>query len=348
VRHRRRLRHKVIIIAVPIIVVLLAWTAWHFDQNSPGRPSSKYSSGRPSGLIQAGDSKTKCIDSRLGEPLRQVEQVVGFKYHCIETFSNADPAWADWVKPWLTKAKYGYSTWLQADPANRQIILTINVIPDSAASDPDWTAKCAAGNYNIYARQLAVNLVHAGFGYSVIRLEPEMNGTVNVGSLGTTMTEWHQWAQCFTQEVTSMRAVHGSHLLFDWNVNANYRNIPLAEFYPGNSYVDIIGIDAYDNSGVRLPPVGNPARWGVLAGEPEGLNAVETFAAAHGKSLSVPEWGTVVSQGDDAAYVTQMAGFIAGHDVAFQSWFNSGNDGIFQLSRSQAPRSLAAYSSAFG
>jgi hypothetical protein len=55
-----------------------------------------------------------------------------------------------------------------------------------------------------------------------------------------------------------------------------------------------------------------------------------------------------VSQGDDAAYVTQMAGFIAGHDVAFQSWFNSGNDGIFQLSRSQAPRSLAAYSSAFG
>ena len=50
-----------------------------------------------------------------------------------------------------------------------------------------------------------------------------------------------------------MRGVPASHLLFDWNVNANYRNIPLADFYPGDSYVDIIGIDAYDEAAYFFP-----------------------------------------------------------------------------------------------
>jgi hypothetical protein len=34
---------------------------------------------------------------------------------------------------------------------------------------------------------------------------------------------------------------------------------------------------------------------------------VAAFAAAHHKPLSFPEWATVGSQGDDAAYVTSMA-----------------------------------------
>jgi hypothetical protein len=43
-----------------------------------------------------------------------------------------------------------------------------------------------------------------------------------------------------------------------------------------------------------------------------------------------------------------MGAFVASHDVAFQSWFDAGDDGIPQLSWSQAPRSLAAYKKAFG
>ena len=145
-----------------------------------------------------------------------------------------------------------------------------------------------------------------------------------------------------------MRGVPASHLLFDWDVNANYRNIPLADFYPGDSYVDIIGIDAYDDSGISLPRVVNSTRWATLAGEPEGLNALAAFAAEHGKPLSIPEWGTVTTQGDDTDYVSKMGTFIAYHDVAFQCWFNAGDDSIFQLNPSQAPLSLAAYIKAFG
>ena len=305
-------------------------------------------SAPPSALIHAGDSKVRCIYARLGAPLRQAERATGVTYNCLETFSDTDPTWAAWTRPWLTNPVYGYVSWLAADRSGRQLILTQNLIPDSLAADPNWAAQCAAGAYDSYATQLAANLVKAGFGHAVIRLGPEMNGTWNVGSLGGTPAAWKEWAQCFAREVRAMRAVPGSHLLFDWNVNANYRAIPLADFYPGNAYVDIIGIDFYDTSGLTLPPVGNPARWAALSGEPDGLGQVAAFAAAHRKPLSFPEWATVTSQGDDPGYVTAMGAFIARHDVAFQSWFDAGDNGIYRLSASEAPRSLAAYIKAFG
>jgi hypothetical protein len=305
------------------------------------------SSSLSSELIQPGNSKTDCIHVALGGPLLQAEQNTGIKFNCIEAFSNQDSTWSDWTSPWIIQSEYGYKAWLAAAPTSRQMVLTINLIPDIAASDPEWLEKCSVGDYNTYARELSRNLVDAGFGRTVIRLGAEMNGTWNVGSLGTTVTEWRQWGECFAQEVQAMRTISGSHFLFDWNVNANYRDIPLADFYPGNAYVDIIGIDAYDDSGISLPSINTPARWAALAGEPEGLDALETFASAHGKPLSIPEWATVASQGDDANYVSEMGAFIAAHDVAFQSWFDTDDDGILPLSSSQAPLSLKAYIKAF-
>ncbi len=308
------------------------------------------SSGRPSGLIQAGDSKTKCIYPGSDGPsqLAQDLQYTGVAYNCIETFTDADPAWANWVSPWITGTAEPYVAWVAADPTGHQLIDTQNLIPDSEESDPNWTAECAAGDFNTYATQFATNMVAAGFGYSVIRLGHEMNGTWYNDDLGTTVAEWQQWAQCFAQEVTAMRAVPGANFLFDWNVNANYRNIPLADFYPGNAYVDIIGIDAYDNTGESIPAVGQPGRFQALASQSEGLDAVEAFAAANGKPLSIPEWGTVSTQGDDPAYVTGMANFIASNDVAYQSWFNDGDQSIYQLDPTQDPLSLSAYAAAFG
>jgi hypothetical protein len=181
--------------------------------------------------------------------------------------------------------------------------MTQNLVPTSAAKDADWTANCAAGDYNVYARELARNLVATGFGYAVLRLGAEMNGTWNVGSLGTTVKEWHQWGLCFAQEVETMRGIRGSHFLFDWDINANFRDISLAAFYPGNSYVDIIGIDAYDASSKPLPRVGSTARWAALTSEADGLDAIESFAVAHQKPLSIPEWATVAWQGADQLHI---------------------------------------------
>ena len=117
--------------------------------------------------------------------------------------------------------------------------------------------------------------------------------------------------------------------------------------YPGDRYVDIVGVDAYDTSATgRLPPP-SLRRWHLVADQPLGLLAVARFATAHHKALSIPEWGTSTTGGDDGRYVREMARVVLDHDVAYQSWFDSGTTGILTLSR-DAPRSLAAYTTAFG
>ena len=299
---------------------------------------------RPAALVQAGDSKTACISGEPGtSDLRQAELATHMTFNCIVTYTDSAPNWADWMYSWITIKGYSpFVAWVAADPAVHQLVDTQNLIPNSERNNPKWTAQCAAGDYNTYATRFAKNMVAAGFGYSVIRLGHEMNGTWENDDLGTTVAEWHQWAQCFTQEVKAMRAVRGAHFLFDWNVNGRYRDIPLADYYPGNAYVNIIGISQYDESGYYLPPVGSAARWKALVSEPMGLDEVYAFARQHDKPLSVPEWATVVSLGDDGNYVTHMGEYYASHDIAYQAWFNVGHDNIVLLN-SGAPHSVAAY-----
>jgi hypothetical protein len=335
---------RLTVLASVAAVIISTTVAAALLPGSPGRYA------RPDGLIQAGDSKTNCIYVKLGAQLRQVDRDTGITYHCLETFSNENDTWSDWANPWVIQSEFGYKAWLAADPTGRQIILTTNLVPTEVSKEPGWAAQCAAGDYDQYATELARHLAATGFGYSVIRLGAEMNGNWNAGSLGTTVTSWHQWGRCFAREVTAMRAVRGTHFLFDWDINADFRNIPLADFYPGNAYVDLIGIDAYDIGAPRLPLPGmnNPARWADLSAQPAGLDETEAFAVAHHKPLSFPEWATGSSPGDDGSYVAHMGAFIAKHDVAFQCWFDDGDDEILTLTPARAPRSLAAYRKAFG
>ncbi|MCU1495351.1 MAG: hypothetical protein JWO62_3115 [Acidimicrobiaceae bacterium] len=311
---------------------------------------------RSPGVVQAGNSKTTCVDIsfknyNLPTSLAPVERATGIHYNCLETFSNADVNWGAWVDPWVTRRGYGFAKWLARDPRDRTVIITQSLVPDQVAATPDWRIQCAAGAFRTYGRQLASRLIARGFQYSVIRLGPEMNGDWYYDSIGPNPSGWSSWAKCFAQTVKAMRSVRGAHFLFDWNVNAGYQDIPLTRYYPGNAYVDIVGIDNYDASGVRsLPPISSPKRWQLLASEKLGLYALERFARAHGKPLSIPEWGTVSTSqgGDDGTYVADMGTFIARHDVAYESWFDPGGDGILTLDANVAPRSLAAYVTAFG
>jgi len=360
-RHKRRAGHLVSRVVVVGLFVGAAVTACivlvRRDIGASNRPSTatvttmagsvhrgSVSPKRPASLVQVGDSRTACISGEPGtSALHQAELATGLTFNCIVTYTDAAPTWADWVHPWIAIKGYSpFVAWVAADPTRHQLVDTQNLIPNSERNNPKWTAQCAAGDYNNYAAQFARTMVAAGFGYAVIRLGHEMNGTWENDDLGTTMASWHQWGRCFAQEVKSMRAVPGGHFLFDWNVNGRYRDIPLADYYPGNAYVDIIGISQYDESGYYLPPVGSAARWKALVSEPMGLNVVYAFARKHHKPLSVPEWATVVKLGDDGNYVAHMGEYFATHDIAYQAWFNVPDDNICLLN-AEAPHALAAY-----
>jgi hypothetical protein len=242
------------------------------------QPSVSTSVSQP-GLVKVNDSKTNCIytgSSGWVAQLRAAEKTTGIEYNCVETFSTTDSSWAQWTSPWLTHS-FGFSQWLAADSSNRTIILTQQLIPDAVCavgcSDPlAWEEACDAGAYNGYATQLASELVSSGFGNSVIRLGSEMNGAWENDYAGSTTQEQQDWARCFSQEVSAMRAVPGSHLLIDWDVNACFNDYSLSTLYPGNSSVNIVGVDAYDFycQGGK-PTVGTAASFSTLASAPDGL-----------------------------------------------------------------------------
>jgi hypothetical protein len=316
------------------------------------------------GTVTAGDSKANCITLDLPygvlnqSTITAATSLTGITYNCLETFANPAPTWADWETPWMfSTTSDGWDAWLAASPAH-QVIMSMDLIPQTVSDNDDpltWEQACAAGSYDQYATTLAKNLVSYGASGVVIRLGDEANGSWEADFTGSTDTEMNDWAKCYDNEVTAMRAVSGTHFLFVWNPNTCTQNFALDEWYPGNSYVDIIGADAYDNDCSTKKTVSEEG-WKAYstnssANTPNDPNFpsianIEAFAVANGKPMSFPEWGLTADMPDDATYVTDMGHMFNTDDFSFESYFDTGDDGIAPLG-SSIPSATAAYSRAF-
>jgi Glycosyl hydrolase family 26 len=327
-------------------------------------PVNSASSIKPGGTITAGNSKANCITLNFpGGALDQsvisaASSLTGVTYNCLGTFANPMPTWADWEAPWMfSTASDNWDAWLAASPAH-QVVVGMDLIPQSVSDNSNpltWEQPCSAGDYNQYATALAQNLVSYGAGSVVIRLGVEANGNWEADYVGTTTQEMNDWAQCYDNEVTAMRAVPGADFLFVWNPNVCTADLPLNEWYPGNSYVDIIGVDAYDEDCSTLKTVSQEG-WEAYStdsavnapNDPSfpSLDNIEAFAATNGKPLSFPEWGLDANTSDDPTYVADMAQMLSQNDFAFESYFDSNSDGIAPLG-STIPNATAAYSQAF-
>ncbi|HLI42908.1 MAG TPA: glycosyl hydrolase [Acidimicrobiales bacterium] len=197
-----------------------------------------------------------------------------------------------------------------------KMIWGVDMLPNSGAS----LAVGATGAYDSWYRLLAERLVAGGQGSSLIRLGWEFNGG------------WFPWAangqaaafvQYWRDIVDTMRSVPGGHFRFEWNPTRGDMGVgPLSEYYPGNQYVNVIGLDVYDIEWGHYP--GAVAEWQHMLTQPYGLDWLASFGAAHGKPISFPEWGLgwgtggngPAGGGDNAYFVEHMAEFIRTHDVA--------------------------------
>jgi hypothetical protein len=232
--------------------------------------------------------------------------------------------WSQWIHPWVTEARYGYSSWVAEAPQSRQLVLAVQLMPNNLQDLKDplkWESSCAAGDFDSYATQLGENLVAGGLQNSVLRLGPEMNGVWESDYMGTTIREQRLWAKCFANEVTGLRKAPGENFLMDWNPNACKGDFPYNDFYPGNAYVDVVGLDIFD---VSCATPRTPLSFPQLANEPEGLSEFEAFAAAENKPMSLPEWGLMpIPSGDDPGYVNGIGSAVANGDFAFECYFDA-------------------------
>jgi hypothetical protein len=294
----------------------------------------------------------------LGRPSVWAEDNTG-----SESWNNvAYPIW------WLS----GWGAWAKGKP-DRRLILGIPIVPgpldgsgptkgDIDVGKPVSLELGATGAYDHHYTRLARALVEHGLGNTILRLGWEFNG------------DWYAWraegkaaafAAYWRRIVTAMRAVPGTEQLhFCWNPSLGNQRMPAESAWPGDEFVDFIGLDVYDVSWVpdTYPwPKGTTeadveARrtkaWDLWIRTPErGLTWWARFAAAHGKKLAVPEWG--VCEGpddhgglDDVRFVERMHDFVTdpAGGIAFHCYFDAkASDGRHELS----PGGKGARESAF-
>src|ERR1700722_997715 len=313
-------------------------------------PSTATDSG---GLIIDGPLRSEClapnvVGSGLGAlqtAVTKFDNLTDTSVSCISTYLNGATNWSTWEHPWVAKTQFGYTSWVAEDPQSRQLVLQVDLIPNNLKNvrNPlSWESSCAAGNFSAHATVLGTSLVTAGLANSVIRLGAEMNGTWESDYLGSTSTEQQLWVRCFRNEVTGLRRAVGQHFLIDWNPNPCTNDPAYSRFYPGNAYVNIIGLDLFD---VSCSAPATKYSFTRLADEPGGLAGIQTFASAHRKPMSLPEWGLVTSPaGDDPAFVDGIGAAVDGKDYAFETYFDGSGVRIKVLPLgSRTPLSLTAF-----
>jgi hypothetical protein len=235
----------------------------------------------------------------------------------VATMWTARATWPDIVNPqWL------YRTWAGTPVVK---VLGLPPIPEGGSAS---IASCGRGEYDGKWAEFGKNIRAAGMDdETIVRLGWEFNG------------DWYKWSardprawvQCWRHVVHSAEK-YAPALRWDWNVNRG-NNSGLKdprEAWPGNRWVDIVGVDSYD----MWPSVKNAAAWeGQTTGD-YGLNFWLKWAVAHHKKLSVPEWGVYpgpgggsfgkANGGDNPLYVTKMAEFFTANaeHIAYESYFN--------------------------
>lgn len=193
-------------------------------------------------------------------------------------------------------------------------------------------ADVASGADNAHWASMGRNLVAAGLDDVVIRLAWEFNGTWYRWKV-TTPQEAAQFAEGWRQIVGTLKATPGQHFKFDWCVYANMPGgIDPALAYPGDDYVDTIGMDVYDfNQRANPTP---EQRFDDIVNNNRGLAWQADYAAQHGKPIAFTEWGLVyngtdlASTGnDDPYFVSHMYDWFATHNTAYEMYFDANGSG---------------------
>lgn len=200
-------------------------------------------------------------------------------------------------------------------------------------NDAHWTA---LGNY----------LVDQGLGTSILRIGREFNGN------------WYPWSPVITRDppvhyiagynhiVSLLKALPETNFTYMWNPMLGQQDIGrnVEDFYPGNNYVDYIGLDVYDWG--NYPTLTAPPFYRTLAEQesnfhfmqvmPNGFNAWRAFSRNMSKPLAYPEYGLQIwmsgnsyyGGGDDAFFIRQMENYVSASFMA--AMWEDNYSGLFE------------------
>jgi hypothetical protein len=258
----------------------------------------------------------------------------------VQVYAGRDQGWSGITNPWPVSTYAGFPG---------RLVLSVPTFPQGGGSN----AACASGAYDAHWRQLGSFLVAHGRADTIVRLGWEFNGT---------WMYWHSdnsgaaFKGCFQHAATAMRATDPK-ILLDWTFTAHGTQVPTSgnpyDAYPGNAYVDFIGIDSYD----MAPASHSVAAFNAQCAGSNGMCKAIAFARANGKKLGVGEWGVASCTssgggGDNALYIQEMYNtFAANRDVmGYEAYFDdpdAGNVCSSIVNGRQNPQAAARYKALF-
>jgi hypothetical protein len=192
-------------------------------------------------------------------------------------------------------------------------------------NDGSTLAACAAGTYDAHWKTFGSSLVSNSRVDSIVRIAWEFNGD---------FMYWHatndtqQFKDCWNHVAAAIKSTDPQALL-DWTVNSKYTptdscNGDATNCYPGDTYVDYVGIDNYD----EYPP-STTTPFDTIATASGGVTWIYDFAMAHHKRFAVGEWGVVSGAGsnggkDNPAFVQNMFAWFQAHASTglYESYFS--------------------------
>ena len=219
-----------------------------------------------------------------------------------------------------------------------------------------------SGAFDDDYRYVASTLVESGYPNAIIRIGWEFD----VGSM-----PWSANGNCGLYSA-AYRHVHdvfrsvSKKFRYDWTGTSLFFPTLADCAYPGNSYVDIVGLDMYDQS-FDAPTDPDTLRWvnPTLVFKQSVLPLLEfqrTFARAHGKQVSYPEWSLsgggeqegVRHGGDNPVFIKGMYAWMNSlpkkgrGSLAYNAYFNvdTTSDGPHRLEA--FPESWHVFAELFG
>ncbi len=177
---------------------------------------------------------------------------------------------------------------------------------------------------------------------------------------------WYNWSVTSANAEDFKRAFRHFHALVQselvakgkdakvvWSPNdASKSNARAEAMWPGDQYVDVVGVDSYD-----WWPHRDESNWTSALnardsnGDPRGIELWRQFAQAHGKPLAFPEWGCDPSGVyDNPYYIKKMNEYFRQHagtgpgQVLYEIYFNAwDSDRIYPTT--SVPNAQAMYKS---
>ena len=313
-------------------------------------------------------------------------QAMGAKPQYMDAFTNYYADWSQWAPTMDGTAR----SWA-ASPVLRGVTPVMNI---PMATTSDWNNQdqvfkdIIAGKHD----DVFVGLINSWkkVGYTTVdaRIGPEMNGTFEPWYMGNDPGTVADFTAAFRHIADLVHAIPGIVVRTVWNpANLNYTGQPTSSAYPGDQYVDVIGIDTYStvypatlydwhkNDGSYAAnvqdwyadPVNrehywanpNATEWNPNGYDPSqwGMKQALAFAVAHNKSVGIAETGAggdgtrtgPVDDPDFPKWLYSVLSLPGAPKVDYVNiWDINPGDGDWEFTNGNKPLEAAAWRQYFG